>query len=378
MVSLPSLRKAAPGKQTLFLFSDVNASPMLLSIVKNIQQSENSLKVVVIGEKELEICQSLQQLGIDPFLIRKRSKYGLVWMLASVTSQVLVTKPTTILASGQYATILGIFTTFVLRVRRRIFIRHHSNFHTKNKMRFGILADFMANYMATKIVAVSDVVKEILINSEGVNPTKVILIRNGIDTDRFLGNDFLEEKPKSFNHHKINIGVISRMTGWKGVQYTVDAFAMLHSRYPNSHLNLVGAPADSYELIKEKLASLDTSAYSLKVWHPDILGFLQKLDIFVHVPIGPEDEAFGLVYIEALTSRTPSIFTISGVLHELPSPEKYAHIVPYEDSVAIFNKMVEIIEGVVQKRELLPQEWLQQYSLKVMGKNYLSLLIGDK
>jgi glycosyltransferase involved in cell wall biosynthesis len=378
MVSLPSLRKAAPGKQILFLFSDVNASPMLLSIVKNVQQSENSFKVVVIGDKELEICQILQQLGINPFLIRKRSKYGLVWMLASVTGQVLVTKPTTILASGQYATILGIFTTFVLRVRRRIFIRHHSNFHTKNKMRFGILADFMANYMATKIVAVSDVVKEILINSEGVNPTKVILIRNGIDTDRFLGNDFLEEKPKSFNHHKINIGVISRMTGWKGVQYTVDAFAMLHSRYPNSHLNLVGAPADSYELIKEKLASLDTSAYSLKVWHPDILGFLQKLDIFVHVPIGPEDEAFGLVYIEALTSRTPSIFTISGVLHELPSPEKYAHIVPYEDSVAIFNKMVEIIEGVVQKRELLPQEWLQQYSLKVMGKNYLSLLIGDK
>lgn len=362
----------------LFLFSDVNASPMLLQIVQNVQQSEFSFKVVVIGEKDLEICKGLQQLGIDPTLISKKSKYGLFWMLASVMRQILFSRPTTILASGQYATILGMFSAYMFRVRRRIFIRHHSNFHTKNKMRFGIFADFMANYTATEIVAVSDVVKEILLNSEGVNPAKVILIHNGIDTERFSGFDFPQEKLISFNHNEINVGVVSRMTGWKGVQYTVDAFIMLHSRFPNSHLNLVGAPADSYELIKDKLATLDPSDYSLTNWNPDILGFMQKSDLFVHVPIGPQDEAFGLVYIEALASRTPSIFTISGVLHELPNPEKYAQIVQYENSLAIFDAMVKILEGTVPHKESLPQEWLQQYSLGTMGERYMNLLIGVK
>ena len=371
-----SLRKSTSKTHILFLFSDVNASPMLLQIVKNVQQSEYSFKVVVIGEIDLEICKGLQQLGIDPSLISKRSKYGLLWMLVSVTRQLLISRPKTILASGQYATILGMLPAYTLRVRRRIFIRHHSNFHTKNRMRFGMFADFIANYFSTEIVAVSEVVKEILVNSERVNSAKVVLIHNGIDTERFLAINFSREKLRSINHNEIRVGVVSRMTGWKGVQYTVDAFIMLYSIFPNSHLNLVGASSDSYELINDKLAALDPSAYTLVSYHPDILGFLQSIDIFVHVPIGPQDEAFGLVYIEALASRTPSIFTISGVLHELSNPEKYAQIVPYQDSIAIFNEMVKILEVASPNGDSVPQEWLQQYSLDTMGKRYMKLLIG--
>jgi glycosyltransferase involved in cell wall biosynthesis len=243
-------------------------------------------------------------------------------------------------------------------------------------MWFGKFADNLANYLATDIVAVSEVVKEILINSEGVNPTKVTLIHNGIDTEKFTRVNFSREKSDFRKNNGIEIGVVSRMTGWKGIQHTVDAFIMLHSRFSNAHLNLVGAPSDSYQLIKNKLAPLDSSAYTLTSWNPDIFEFLQKLDIFVHVPIGPQDEAFGLVYVEALASRTPCIFTISGVLHELPNPEKYAQIVPYEDSHAIFNEMVKILEGAVPNRELLPQEWLEQYSLVAMGEQYMKLLIG--
>lgn len=378
MVPRPLMRKTTPRTQILFLFSDVNASPMLLSIVENVQKSEYSFKVVVIGEIDLEICQSLQQLGIDPSLIKKRSKYGLAWMLASVTGQVLISRPTTILASGQYATILGMLSTFILRVPRRIFIRHHSNFHTKNKMRFGILADSIANYFATQIVAVSEVVKEILISAEGVRSSKVVLIRNGVDIERFAEVNPKTRSGGSKSGEEFRIGVVSRLTGWKGVQYSVDAFTMLKAKYPNSHIDIVGAPADSYGLIKDKLATLDASDYTLTNWHPDVLGFLGKLDVFVHVPIGPQDEAFGLVYIEALASRTPGIFTISGVLQELPNPEKYAHIVPYENAVAIFDAIVKIVEGSAPNKDSLPQEWLQQYSLITMGKHYMKLLVGVK
>jgi glycosyltransferase involved in cell wall biosynthesis len=370
--------KSTQRVHVLFLFSDVNASPMLLEIVKNVQRSEHSFKVVVLGELDLEICKGLQQLGINPYLVSKRSKYGLAWMFASIARQVLVSRPATIMASGQYATILGLLPAYMMRVRRRIFIRHHSNFHTKNRMRSGTLADRIANYLSTKIVAVSEVVEEILISTERVRSAKVILIRNGVDIERFAEVTSSTRNGGSRPQEVFRIGVVSRLTGWKGVQFSVDAFIMLKAKYPNSYLEIVGAPADSFGQIKEKLATLDAADYSLTDWRPDVLGFLQKLDVFVHVPIGPQDEAFGLVYIEALASRTPSIFTLSGVLHELPNPEKYAHFVPYEDSTAIFNEMVEIIEGVVLNKEPVPQEWLEQYSMKTMGKHYLNLLIGVK
>jgi glycosyltransferase involved in cell wall biosynthesis len=363
-----------PRAQILFLFSDVNASPILFQIVQNVQQSECSLKVVVIGENNLEICQDLRQIGIEPILISKTSRYRFLHMLAAVIQQTLLSRPMTVLASGQYATILGIFSAFVLRVRRRIFIRHHSIFHTKNKMRLGIFTDLISNYMATQIVAVSKVVRDILIDTEKVDPAKVILIHNGIDTDRFVEIAFLREQPRSLKYDAFQIGVVSRMTGWKGVQHTVAAFIMLHSKFPNAHLNLVGAPSDSYELIKSKLAQLDSSAYSINNWNSDILGFLQKIDIFVHVPIGPHDEAFGLIYLEALASGTRSIFTISGVLNELPNPEKYAVIVPHENSLAIYEAMMNLIESEIPSRELLPDDWLQEYSLSKMGSLYVNLL----
>ena len=370
------LQKSIQQTQVLFLFSDVNASPMLIEIVKNVQESEYSCKVLVIGEIDLEICKGLQQLGIEPYLVSKRSKYAVALMLASISRQVFFSRPATIMTSGQYATILGLVPAYVMRVRRRVFIRHHSNLHIKNRIRRGIFVDRAANFLSTHIVAVSEVVKEVLASAEGVSPTKIILIHNGVDLEGFTEAIPLEKNFESKQRELFRIGIVSRLTGWKGVQFTVEAFLLLKAKYPNTHLDIIGAPADSFKQIKEKLLTLDDSDYSLTDWHPDILGFLQKLDVFVHVPIGPQDEAFGLVYIEALTSRTPCIFTISGVLHELPSPEKYAHIVPYEDSEAIFNKLVELIEGAVRSRALVPQEWLQQYSLQTMGKKYLNLLVG--
>jgi glycosyltransferase involved in cell wall biosynthesis len=378
MVGHSWLWKSDTRVRFLLLFSDVNASPMLLEIVKNLKESQDTFRIVVIGDLDLEICKNLEALGIAFSIVSKRSKYGFVRMLSSVMRVILASKPETILASGQYATILGMVSAYVGRVPQRIFIRHHSNFHTKYGMHLGVLADRLANFLSTRIVAVSEVVKDILISSEDVNFFKVVLIHNGIDIQKFGEIHLGHQRIFSGESEIIRVGVVSRLTGWKGVQYSVDAFIKFNTQFPNSHLHIVGAPADSLGVVSEKLSALSKSDYTLTSWHPDVLGFLQELDIFIHVPIGPQDEAFGLVYIEALASRTPSIFTISGVLHELPSPEKYAYIAPYEDSIAILNEMINILDSTAPEKEPLPQKWLQQYSLDTMGKEYMKLLIGAK
>ena len=171
-------KKSTRRANVLFLFSDVNASPMLIEIVKNVYESEGLCKVLVIGEIDLEICKSLKQLGIEPYLISKRTKYGAAFLLASVSRQVFISRPSTIMASGQYATILGLIPSYIMRVRRRVFIRHHSNFHAKNNMHLGMFVDRIANFLSTHIVAVSEVVQDILLSTEGVSASKVILIRN--------------------------------------------------------------------------------------------------------------------------------------------------------------------------------------------------------
>lgn len=360
----------------LLLFSDVNSSPQLVEIVKRLRISQNTFRVVLIGDADLDISREMRKLSIPFSLISKRSKYGSLIMLYSVGREVFSFKPKAILASGQYATIIGMFSAYVLKVPRRIFIRHHSNFHYRYHMRFGIWMDRVANYLSTDIVAVSQVVRGILTNIEGVRPGKITLIHNGVDIRKFSSAVSKQVKASPARHDEIRIGIVSRFTEWKGIQYSVEAYIRLRAVYPNSHLYLIGARADSYRSITEQLSTLESSSYTVSEWNSDVLSFLGSLDIFVHAPIGPEDEAFGLVYIEALASHIPCIFTLSGVLHELPNVGRYAEIVPYEDSSAIYDSAMKILASTPFKREFVPQEWLEQFSLDIMADRYRGLILG--
>lgn len=364
----------------LLLFSDVSSSPQLIEILKQLRSKQTSFHVILIGDSKLKISSDMRSLNIPFTLITKRSKYRSLPMILSVIGKMLRSRPEVVFVSGQYATVIGIFSAYVLKVPRRIFIRHHSNFHHKYDMQFGVWIDRLANRLSTGIVAVSQVVQRVLVNVEDVNPSKIKLIQNGIELVKYRESvpktSFVAEvKPDP--HQTIQIGIISRLTEWKGVIYSVDAFIRFHVEFPNSHLRIIGAHADSFKMIAERLSTIEPSSYTLSEWESDVLGFLNGLDIFIHVPIGPEEEAFGLVYIEALAADIPCIFTMSGVLHELPNPERYAEIVPYADSDAIHDSMVKILRNTSPTRNSVSPEWLEQFSIDVMADRYLRLILGE-
>jgi glycosyltransferase involved in cell wall biosynthesis len=125
--------------------------------------------------------------------------------------------------------------------------------------------------------------------------------------------------------------------------------------------------------VENILNRLPSENYEIESINWDMPGFLKSINVLVHVPLEPEDEAFGLVYIEALASTTPSIFTISGVLNELEDPERYFAVVPSRDSNSIFQKLEEYY---LQKNvyEEIPIDWLSQFSLQKQGLAYLKLL----
>jgi glycosyltransferase involved in cell wall biosynthesis len=98
----------------------------------------------------------------------------------------------------------------------------------------------------------------------------------------------------------------------------------------------------------------------------------------VHVPIGKNDEAFGLVYIEALASGVKCIFTKSGILNEIPEIEKYASIVDFENSDEIFEAILGISSQKLIRFQSLPDGILEEYSLERMSKKYLQIVTNGK
>jgi glycosyltransferase involved in cell wall biosynthesis len=222
------------------------------------------------------------------------------------------------------------------------------------------------NFFSTKFVAVSGLVKEILVLDEKCNVRKVQLIHNGVRLEKYLGTrDFVGEVTR--------FGVVSRFTKLKGLEYVASAFVKFQKEHPNSHLEIVGIFSDSYQSVISILSQIPSDSYSLRRSHPDIPSFMKTLDCFLHVPIGPYDESFGLVYIESLASGTRNIFTKSGILLEIPRIEDYSIIVPPCDDEAIFSAMKKIVDGN-HNLVKIPIEELEKYSTKTMVKNYLNIL----
>jgi glycosyltransferase involved in cell wall biosynthesis len=366
------------SRSILLVFSDVNQSPQLQSIVKTLMLNECIPRVILIGNSQIQIRQDMSDLDVDYKHIPHRGKYSSIILFLTVSLEILRRKPSVLYASGQFASATGMVCGFFLRVPIRIFTRHHSNYHHRYNLKFGIYVDQITSKMATCIVAVSEVVKSILIEVENVPSYKVVLISNGIDLERFskafptIYSEAVLERNKNSN---LKIGMVARMTDWKGVEYGALAFREFVKFYPNAHLTIIGAFSDSYEKVCEALKPLPAKNFTLEEFRSDIPQFLASLNIFIHVPTGLHDEAFGIVYVEALSVGTPSIFTLSGVLQELNDPNKYAEIVPYMNSDAVLASMLKIANNVSSIQSRVPEAWIQSFSIDQMSLRYTEIIL---
>ena len=362
-------RDSAKKSDVVLSISQATISPQLLEILKCFKLNNVKFHVFIMAKNDNPLLESIKALNVSYQILPEISKFGIGKHFALIIRYLLMNHPKTFITSGQYATLSSMPAAFLFRIKNRIYIRHHSNFHHKYDMRFGLSLDRLMNYCATQIVAVSNVVRSILVQKEFVPESKVIVIHNGVDLKRFHHKD----RVVNANKHVFKIGVISRLTEWKGVEYTADSFKEFNSRYPNSFLHIIGASSDSLPKIQSILLSVPKNNYQIESLNLDIPEFLRSVDVLVHVPLEPDDEAFGIVYIETLAAGTPGIFTISGVLNELNNPERYFSVVPPRDSNAIYQKLEEIYfhKSVYDQ---VPHEWLNQFSLENQGFAYLKLL----
>lgn len=244
------------------------------------------------------------------------------------------------------ASIAGMIAARSIGIKNRVHTRHHSvECHVYYP--HGVYYDKMVNRLSKRIIAPTEIVKETLIKREGVDPGKIVLINHGYDLTQFdsddAGRDEIREKYGLKGHYPV-VGVISRFVEWKGIQYIIPAFAKLTEKYPKAQLVLANA-VGNYSPVLDKLEKeLRPDQYVKIEFEPKIFDLYKNFDLFVHVPVTRDVEAFGQTYIEALYSEIPSVFTLSGIAHDFIRDREHALIVPHRDSEAIYRAMELLLE----------------------------------
>lgn len=287
----------------------------------------------------------------------KKDYPGLLYKLIRIF---LKHKPQIVHAHLLDANLLAIPAAWICRVKKRIYTRHHSTYHFDYHPHM-VKYDKLVNSLCTQIVSISLNVSEVLIQKEGVSAEKVFLVNHGFQLERFAEPDAsaVDDLRAKYNPQgkRPVIGVISRLTEWKGVQYIIPAFQQLLLRFPDALLVIANAKGDFENEIKQELSVLQGNQYQLIPFEKDLFSLYSLFDVFVHVPIDQAAEAFGQVYVEALAARIPSVFTLSGISREFIIDRENAMVVPFKDVNAISNAVKEVLENDALKDQLINNGW---------------------
>jgi len=335
----------------------------LLVVVQNISKAqEHEWFVEYLNREKFEIHFLLincKGTFMDQFLIKKaipvfHLSYSKKSELPSLTFNIFK-----ILIKGKYkiihthlfeATLAGLTAALMAGVRKRIYTRHHSDYHHV-WFPSAVKYDRYNNFLATDIVAISKNVESILVRQEQVPLSKVHLIHHGIDMTDY--------KPGAIDPSRINtirekynlkgngpvVGAISRFTEWKGVQFMIPGFMEVLKHFPDAVLVLANANGDYKKEILKMLEQLDKKNFRIIEFENDVAALYQAFDCFVHVPINASAEAFGQTYLEALASRVPSVFTLSGIAPEFIKDKVNAMVVPFKDSKAITEAILYLLNN---------------------------------
>ena len=304
------------------------------------------LSFILLSHQNSELEKYLVTNGFDVKHINYKNKFDLPKALISSILFLLKKRPDAVHAHLFEGSLVGLSAAWLCAIKKRIYTRHHSSYHHDYFPKF-VKYDKLCNYLSTTIIAPTKIVQEILEKKEFVPSNKIKLIHHGFKLESFNNTTeqeivSLKNKYSTNNQYPV-VGVVSRYVDWKGIQYIIPAFKKILLQYPNAKLVLANARGEYGVYIKELLTEIPEKNYIEINFENNLFALYKLFDVFVHVPITKNSEAFGQTYVEALASKIPSVFTLSGIANDFIKNEHNALIVDYKNSEAIYKAICEII-----------------------------------
>lgn len=329
-----------------YILSDIQKAIAFEWIAENIDKSKFDLSFILLNPSDSPLEQYLIEHAMPVYRVRYEGKSSIPRAFFKVRQLLKKLKTQVVHCHLFGACVVGLTAAKSLRIKKRIYTRHHSTFHHEYFPR-AVFYDKMLNRLASDIVAISHNVKQILLEKEKVKDKKIHLIHHGFDLEEFtkIDTEIINQLKQKYNLVGFEpvIGVVARQVHWKGIQFIIPAFEKLLAIYPQAKLVLTNANGDFKTDIQALLKNIPSENYIEIEFEENVTSLFHLFDVYVHTPINAMVEAFGQTYIEALASGTPSVFTLSGVAHEFIEDNKNALVVDYQNSEGIFTAIQKIL-----------------------------------
>jgi glycosyltransferase involved in cell wall biosynthesis len=361
-------------KKVTYIISDIDKALAFEWIAAGINKEKFELRFILLLQKPAELEKFLIARNIPCEVFYYSSKKSLPGILMKVYRSLIKNKPDVVHAHLLTGSLIGLSAAKLSGVKKIIYTRHHSDYHHRYFPK-GIKYDRLCNFLADKIVAPSLSVKSTLMKLENVKKEKISVIHHGFNLDYF--NQVPVEKvaplKEKYNPGQLSpvIGVISRFTELKGIQYIIPAFKKLLEHYPNALLLLFNANGDYKEQIDNLLSGLPAKSFRCIAFENELAAVYRLFDVFIQASTDTNIEAFGQTYVEALASAVPSVFTLSGIASDFINSGN-AVVVPFRDPEAIYKGIIKILT-----EPLFAKHIVQQGKDDVASRFAINVMIGE-
>ncbi len=223
-----------------------------------------------------------------------------------------------------------------------------------------IADDYLPGLVVRIVRWLADVVPQhIIANSQATLST---LVRTSSDDAYFnlrsrssVIHDGVRELPAVTSNSMrdvIVVGLVGRISPWKGQNVFLRAAASVHAKFPNTVFRIIGSPLFGEDAYHDSLrASCTTLGLDACVeftgFVSDISNAIADLDILVHA--STIAEPFGQVIIEGMAAGKPVVATNGGGVPEIVVDQVTGYLVPMNDVPEMANAILKLMEYPAQR-----------------------------
>jgi L-malate glycosyltransferase len=204
--------------------------------------------------------------------------------------------------------------------------------------------------MAHRVIANSGAVRDWLV-ALGMNEDRIVVIPNGIDVidvndERRRPFDFPIRRQLAIAREAPMVAVVSRLNKKKGIEYFLEAAAVVRERFPEARFLIVGSSGvdphyqPALESRARELNLSDSVIFTGE--RNDIPALLREIDLSVLPSLS---EGLSNSLLEAMAARVPVVATNVGGNPEVVQDGRTGLLVPPSDAQALAQAIIRILES---------------------------------
>lgn len=192
------------------------------------------------------------------------------------------------------------------------------------------------------IVTTGEALRRQLAEQNGFDAARISSVRTGIDLDAFRPRDRRACRQALGIEERPILGILATLRDWKGHDYLIDAWSLLHPQFPDWRLLFIGDGPQRGHLEKRVAQAGLSDSIRLVGNQDDAPLWLNALDLFTLPSYGDEGVPQGIM--QAMACGLAVVSTPVGAIEEAVQRERTGLVVPARDAHALADALARLMD----------------------------------